>query len=534
MSPITARTEAADIEVDVLVVGAGPAGLTVANYLGLMGVRTLVAERNPTTVQEPRAVSIDDEALRTMQAIGLIDRVLPTIVAGYGARYYTPTGRPFARIAPTAREYGYHRRSAFRQPVLEAILREGLARFPSVDLRFGCTLTRFEQAADGVTAWLRDGAGGESVVRAAYLAACDGASSTVRGQLGIAMAGATFEERWLVLDAVDYDNEERDSIAYCDHARPAISLPGPERTRRWEFLVHPHERAEDFLEEAKIRDLLAGLGASSSTNIVRRTVYTFHARIAERWQEGRVFLIGDAVHLTPPYAGQGMNSGQRDALNFAWKAAAVVAGRLPPAALASYEPERRDHAWQLIRMALQIGRVMVPRNWLHTWGQVAFFRLIGVIPALRDYVLQMRFKPKPRIADGLMVPDGETPRRTRVGRMFPQPLVTRADGSEVLLDDVIGPRFALVAWGADPEAALAGLADPLWQRLDAHRIAILPAGAPSQDVAGVDAVVRADEPVPLGDGEIVLLRPDRYAAGVFSAAGEAAFSEAFRRVAGIV
>jgi 3-(3-hydroxy-phenyl)propionate hydroxylase len=520
----------ADITVDVLVVGAGPAGLTVANYLGLAGVRTLLAERNPTTVQEARAVSIDDEALRTMQAIGLIDRVMPTIVEGYGARYYTPNGRPFARVSPTAREFGYHRRSAFRQPVLEATLREGLDRFANVEQRFGHTLTGFEQDASGVTATLRDVTGGETIVRAAYLAACDGASSSVRGALGIAMSGTTFEERWLVLDAVDYDNEERDSIAYCDHRRPAITLPGPERTRRWEFLVHPHERAEDFLEETRIRELLGRLGAAASTNIVRKTVYTFHARMAERWSDGRVFLIGDAAHLTPPYAGQGMNSGQRDALNFAWKAAAVVAGRLPPAVLASYEAERRDHAWQLIRMALQIGFVMVPRNWFHTWGQIAFFRLFGLIPPLRDHVLQMRFKPKPRFIAGLMVPDGEAPARTRVGRMFPQPLVTRADGGEVLLDETIGPRFAILAYGRDGAAALAGLADPLWARLDARRIAIVPAGVPADDITGVDAVVRADEPVPVGEGECVVLRPDRYVAGVFRDGGEAAFCTAFRGV----
>jgi 3-(3-hydroxy-phenyl)propionate hydroxylase len=518
---------------DVLVVGAGPAGLTVANYLGLMGVRTLVVERNASTVQEPRAVSIDDESLRTMQAIGLVDRVLPTIVSGYGARYDTPNRRPFARIAPSAREFGYPRRSAFRQPVLESILHDGLARFESVKLRFGCALESFDQDEAGVTAVLRAADGTESTVRTGWLAACDGASSTVRSRLGIAMAGSTFEERWLVIDAVDYDNEERDSVAYCDHRRPAITLPGPEGTRRWEFLVKPGERAEDFFEEGTFRDLLAGLDASPTTNIVRRTVYTFHARIADRWSDGRVFLLGDAAHLTPPYAGQGMNSGQRDALNFAWKVAAVVVGRLPPAILASYERERRDHAWQLIRMAMQIGRVMVPRNWLQTWGQIAFFRCIGLIPPLRDHVLQMRFKPKPRFVDGLMVPDGESPRRTRVGRMFPQPLVSRADGAEVLLDEVIGPRFAVLACGADAEAALAGLGDPLWARLDARRVAILPAGTPSRGGSGVDAVVRADEPLPLAPGELILLRPDRYVAGVFAAAGEAAFCDAFRAVSEI-
>ena len=519
---------------DVLVVGAGPTALTVANYLGQAGVRALVIERNATTVQEPRAVSIDDEALRTMQAIGLADAVQATIVSGYGARYHTPGGRRFARVAPSAREFGYHRRSAFRQPVLESILRKGLDRFDCVDIRFGHTLERFEQDSDGVNAFVRDANGVELIVRAGYLAGCDGGGSTVRRQLGIEMGGSTFEERWLVLDAEDYVNEERDSIATCDHRRPAITLPGPEGTRRWEFLVKPGERDEDFLEDSKIRDLLAAHGAAASTNIVRKTVYTFHARLAERWSEGRVFLLGDAAHLTPPYAGQGMNSGLRDALNFAWKVSAVLAGRLPASALATYETERRDHAWQLIRMAMQIGWVMVPRNWFHTYGQIAFFRLIGVIPPLRDYFLQMRFKPKPRFAAGLMVFDGRPTRQTRVGRMFPQPLVTMPDGDEVLLDEAIGPQFALLAYGRDAEGALATLSDPLWKQLGARRIAILPAGEPVHDRAGVDIVTRADEPVPVSDGELILLRPDRYVAGIFKAEREAAFCDAFRDAIGIV
>lgn len=516
---------------DVLVIGAGPTGLTVANYLGRMGVRTLVVERNATTVREPRAVSIDDEALRTMQAIGLIDMVYPTIVAGYGARYHSPNHKPFARIAPSAREYGYPRRSAFRQPILETILCDGLDRFPNVEIRFGHTLERFEQDEEGVTSFLRGPDGSEIVIRATLLAACDGGSSTVRRLLNIDMSGATFEERWLVLDAVDFNNEERDSVATCDHRRPAITLPGPERTRRWEFLVKPGERDEDFLDDVKVRELLAEHGAAASTNIVRKTVYTFHARMAERWAVDRVFLLGDAAHLTPPYAGQGMNSGLRDALNFAWKAAAVLGGRLPASIMASYERERRDHAWQLIRMALQIGRVMVPRNWFHTWGQIAFFRMIGIIPPLRDYILEMRFKPTPRFSEGLMVPDGAPPRQTRVGRMFPQPLVTLENGDEVLLDEVTGPNFALIAHGPDAEAVLADLADPLWSQLGARRIAIVPAGELIHDRLEIDATVRADEPIPIDDGEIILLRPDHYVAGIFEAGGEAGFSEAFHMAA---
>ncbi|MEX2454587.1 MAG: bifunctional 3-(3-hydroxy-phenyl)propionate/3-hydroxycinnamic acid hydroxylase, partial [Rhodospirillaceae bacterium] len=506
-------------DIDVLIVGAGPTGLTVANYLGMCGVRVLVVERNAGTVAEPRAVSIDDESLRTMQAIGLIDRVREHIVEGYGARYYSPGQREFARVKPKVREFGHARRSAFHQPVLEATLRDGLGRFPCVDILFGHTFERFEQDAEGVTATVRDASGAARTIRASLLAACDGGRSSIRKALGVELKGSSFEERWLVFDMVDDSDDTPDSIAYCDHRRPAISLPGPNRTRRWEFLVHKGENADEFTRDEKIAALLAPYGGLGGAKVIRRIVYTFHARVAEKWGHGRVFLLGDAAHLTPPYAGQGMNSGQRDALNFAWKAAAVVCGKLDLAVMDSYESERRAHARSLIRMAIQIGWVMVPRNWLHTYGQIAFFRLAGFIPALRDYFLQMKFKPVPRFREGLVLADGESAKATLVGRMLPQPAVRDADGRDCLLDAMLGPGFALLALDLDPETAFSGLDQPVWTALDARRVVLrYDGGVPP----GPDGVCVAGTAAPVSAGfaryrqRILLVRPDRYVAAAFA------------------
>jgi 3-(3-hydroxy-phenyl)propionate hydroxylase len=507
------------VDVDVLIVGAGPAGLATANYLGMYGVRAMVVERNMGTVNEPRAVSIDDETLRSMQTLGLDGPIIAKTTPGYGARYFSPGQKEFARIQPTTREYGHPRRSGFRQPEFEADLRAGLSQYPTVDVRFGHGFESLEQDEAGVTAQVLDPDGHLITIRAGFLAACDGGRSSVRKQLGIELAGSSFNERWLVIDCVNDTDETPASIAYCDHRRAAITIPGPGRTRRWEFLLKCEEEDTDLLDDGKIRELLMPYIGGRDVEIIRKLVYTFHARIADRWRVGRVFLLGDAAHLTPPYAGQGLNSGQRDAANFAWKAAAVVKGQSGLSLLDSYEAERRDHAWSLIRMAIQIGWVMVPRNWFHTYAQIAFFRLAGIIPPVRDYFVGMKFKPVPRFQNGFLCADDLKASDTLVGRMLPQPDVIDGNGATRKLDDVLGPGFALLAIAPSGADDLAALDHPIWVRLDANPVVLTKDEPTGSDRA---SVVRIEDG-PLRHrfdkyaGRILLVRPDRYVAAAFDA-----------------
>ncbi|HEU0071874.1 MAG TPA: bifunctional 3-(3-hydroxy-phenyl)propionate/3-hydroxycinnamic acid hydroxylase [Alphaproteobacteria bacterium] len=514
----------------VLVVGAGPAGLTLANLLGRYGVETILIEQHQTTVQEPRAVSIDDESLRTMQAAGMIDEVAKDVIlGGYGYHYFTRHGRRFAQVLPTAADYGYPRRCPFQQPLFEATLREGLKRFPHVTALFGHKLTGFTQDESGVTASVARDDGTTLQIRAAYLAACDGGSSPIRKLLGIPLVGSSFEERWVVLDIVNRRDSIQHTHVYCSAARPAITLPGPHGTRRWEFRLRPEETDAEALKSESIKAMLALYGGDTEAEIVRQIVYTFHARTAERWRNSRVFLAGDAAHLTPPFAGQGMNSGIRDAHNLSWKLAAVTQGVLAAPLLDSYETERRDHAWSLIMMAVRMGQVMNPATRLREFLLVNAIRIANLVPSVRDYFMQMKFKPKPRFEKGFVVPDGLPPKKSLVGRMLPQPRVVAVDANaagtgdaETLLDEITGPGFALLAYGADAVTALMAAEHPLWRRLDARRVALLPPDAklPSPLPGGIfvalDRAGRFAKLFPSGQTRLLLLRPDRYVAAVFA------------------
>lgn len=520
------------IETDVLIVGAGPTGLTLANVLGNSKVSTLLIERKESTIGEPRAVSIDDESLRTMQAIGLANAVLKNVVTGYGVHYLSkPSGRCFAKVEPSASDYGYPRRNAFRQPLLEASLREGLKRFDTVDIRFSHIMESFTQDAEGVTANIRRSTGESLVVRARYMVGADGGRSPTREALGQTMVGSTFKSRWLVIDTEDDDDPFWQTRVYCDARRPIVDVPGPHRTRRYEILVHPGEDADVTMQAARVEELLWPLRQGRPTNIIRKVVYTFHARMAEHWRVHRIFLAGDAAHLTPPYAGQGLNSGIRDAHNLGWKLAARCDGILSDAALDSYEQERRPHAWALIRMALNLGIVMAPRTRFHAWIAQAFFTTIGYIPPLRDYFLQMKFKPKPLYRKGLLGPESFPGTR---GKMFPQPIVRTKAGTEILLDELIGNHFSLISYHSSTINAPLKLSDPLWHRIGAVRIIIYSATftfdalpLPENTIVVIDSKDALREQYASRQGQILLVRPDRYVAGSFHAAAETNFARTF-------
>jgi 3-(3-hydroxy-phenyl)propionate hydroxylase len=433
--------------------------------LGVHGVKTLVVEKNERLEGEPRAVTLDDESLRTLQGAGLSQAVLGEVVLGYGVRYFAWNGKPLAAIQPTRQEYGYPKRNAFRQPRLVQTLGQGLQRFDHVDVRFGHELLSIAEDAQGARSALRHG-DRQVTVAAKWVVACDGGRSKVRDLLGVKLDGDTYPERWLIVDLADRTVPLRHTSTYCDPRRPAIRLPGPQGALRYEFMLRGEDRDEDVLQESVFRQWIRDrVPEDAALPLVRKAVYGFHARVATRWKQGRVLLAGDAAHLTPPFAGQGLNSGIRDAANLGWKLAAVLRWGAGPELLDSYETERRPHAAALIRMALRIGAFMQPKTIPGAVLAQTALRALCLIPRCRDYILQLRFKPKPQLQGGAFEPSG-THRRSE---LIPQPEVELRGGRIERLDTVLGDGFAVLGWDGPAFRAAAQ--------------ALLPAGAPGRAVA---------------------------------------------------
>lgn len=499
----------------VVIVGGGPTGLTLGSLLARYGIPVMLIEQNTSTVQEPRAVSIDDEALRTMQAVGVVDQVLPEIVLGYGSHYYSAGGRCFLRVQPQTREYGYPRRNAFQQPILEATLRDHLLTQSNVEVWFGSEALAFEQDADEVRLQVRRPDQSTTTVRCQYLLGCDGGRSPIRTQLGIPLEGDTFRERWLIVDILDTKDRSRDTKVFCNPAFPCISLPGPKGTRRFEFMLQNDESDIEALKPEKIAKRLALYSNDDTCTIRRKTVYTFHARLAQRWREGRIFLAGDAAHLSPPFAGQGMNSGIRDAHNLAWKLAVMLQGKLGPALLDTYEVERRDHVWDMIRLALRMGHVMMPRNRVRASALQTAFTLLNFLGPVRDYFGEMKYKPKPHFRQGFFLNPEAFPDPTNlVGRLFPQPDV-RA-GVAGRFDDVLGDGFALLATPGTSTHLLEQLPEHICAKLEIKRLALMDGDQKADQYSEAVTAIRVDRqfmPKRLDKLRgLVLLRPDRYVA----------------------
>jgi 3-(3-hydroxy-phenyl)propionate hydroxylase len=503
---------------DVLIVGAGPVGLTLANYLGMHGVRTRVIEQRDVLIDYPRGVGVDDESLRAFQAIGLIDRILPHTTPNQVMRFVNGKGRTLAVIAPTEQPFGWPRRSGFIQPLVDEQLLVGLDRFDEVEVLWSHTLDSLATGADGVTATVIGPNGKQEIVRARYAVGCDGGRSTTRRLIGTSFEGTTSATRWVVIDLRNDPLGTPNVTVGADPVRPFVSVSLAHGVRRFEFMIHddePDEMVEDpdFLAEL----LKPHIPYPSQIDVIRKRVYTHHSRIAGSFRDGPVFIAGDAAHLMPVWQGQGYNSGIRDAVNLGWKLALVVRGGAGDALLDSYDPERRDHARAMIDLSTLVGKWVSPTSNRVAAVRDVVLRVVAAIPTFKQYLVEMRFKPMPRYTRGAIT-ELYAADEGVVGRQFIQPRVDTRTERGVPLDAVTGPWFSVLCWNNDPRAVLGEEADR-WLGLGARLVELRPQpqlhwpGADHDDVQVVgDSSGALKRWFDGQNSSVLFLRPDRFVA----------------------
>jgi 3-(3-hydroxy-phenyl)propionate hydroxylase len=511
---------------NVIVVGAGPVGCTAALLLADRGIPVTVIERYPQPHPLPRAVHLDDEVARILHRVSVSHAFLAGSRPASGLRLLDAEHRVMAefRRDSGATDNGFPGANMFHQPELEALLFHRIDQHPLIDLHRGVEVRAIDGVHDPLTAppvRLHTRAVADEAARTftgSLVLGCDGANSTVRPLLGVHMRDLRFTERWLVVDVraatplPTWDGVEQ----ICDPARAATFMQVTGDRYRWEFQLRDGEDETDLIATlGRLLQPWTGRPGLAGLEVTRSAVYTFQARLATRFQAGRAFLLGDAAHLTPPFIGQGMAAGIRDADNLAWKVAHVMTGRATPDLLSTYQTERRPHAAAMIRKAKLVG-------WAMTGGQdaAAAVRRLLLAAAVRNSHIRdaVASTATPRLRSGALQPTSALARRPRalhVGALIPNAVLCLASGNQVRLDDVLDAAPTMLT-ARRPEPQLVGLC----RRRDITLVRITDdADAHPTNSGWVDARLapgRATGLQALVDDPslTVLVRPDRYIAAV--------------------
>ncbi len=471
-------------ETDVVIIGCGPVGALLANLLGLQGIATVVLEREAAAYSLPRAVQFDDEVMRLLQTVGLAESMQPLVHVVPGMKFVDDSGRLLldwqrpVEVGPQ----GWHRSYRFHQPDLERILRDGFARWPTLSFYSRSEVYAIDETPDAVLVRYEDLTNGRlNLCRARYVVGCDGARSLVRRLIGQPMEDLGFHERWLVVDTIlrrprpdlgDY------SVQHCNSSRPATYVRGTGNRRRWEIAVLPDEVGDVITRPANVFQLLKPWLSPEDADLERAALYIFHSAIALKWRRARLMIAGDAAHLTPPFLGQGMCAGIRDAGNLAWKLARVLRGKNDDSVLDTYQAERSPHVREYIDLAVRLGGLINAKS----IGSV-------VADAGPDGGVAKMTSIKPRLGAGLSAGWGGI-----AGEIAPQPHLQNG----IRLDDHVGYEFAAIL-RPDFAAAL-----PIDVRAHLDERGIVTVVADARETAAWLQDIEAPA---------VLVRPDRYVLG---------------------
>lgn len=500
---------------NVLIVGGGPVGVLTANLLGIEGIPVLLIDENPGILEIPRAISLDQDALRILQASGLgeeASQIMPSI--SY-VEMISPYVGTLAKINSMGSMDGHPRLVSIYQPDLERLLRKGLERFDHVKLWSECTYITHTESDSEVIVKVKCN-GTNYRISTGFLLGCDGAHSRIRENQGWRMKGSAYKEDWLILDVEDMPNVLDKVEFICDPKRPIAHVPGPGKSQRWEFLLRNGETREEMEKPEKVAELIRPWGELSSMNVQRKAVYRFQAKTAECMGKGRVFLLGDAAHLTPPFAGQGLVSGMRDSFNLAWKIASVLRKEASKDILSSYNLERKPHAKKMIRLAVFLGSIIMTRSRLAAFFRDFLIKFLSFTPA-RPYLSDLRLKPDNSFSKGLFLKKN-TLKNSSIspGSVFPQAPLRSKKGNWELSDSLLGPNLCLVGYGVHPSGTLSRSCMEVWKKMGGRILYI----SNQQQTTGilsdsVEDVTSSFLKFFGGADRFAIVRPDKIVAAVF-------------------
>ncbi|SEL01183.1 3-(3-hydroxy-phenyl)propionate hydroxylase [Stigmatella aurantiaca] len=502
--------------VDVIIVGCGPVGAITANYLGQDGVRTLIIDRELYAHTQPRAFSCDDETQRNFQSAGMVDELAVSLYHCPRMDYIDGQRNVLASAVFKGLDFGHgHTALAFfSQPQLEGVLRQGLRRFPHVELRMGHEVESFTQDAGGVTVHMTERlTGRKRTVRAQYLLGCDGSHSSIREMLQIPMKGTSYGVPWITITATTPTPEPIYTYYVCDPERPGFATRGALNEIRMDLLLRGNERTEVVEKKEVVERIIGSFMDPSLVTIVRAAVFTFHSKVAQRWRAGRVFLLGDAAHLMPPFLGQGMCSGIRDAVNLTWKLALAVKGTAGDELLDTYERERRPHAVNMINATVKMGQIFLSRSKFVAALRNKVMQWIWRNPKTRPLLRDWKVKQPIVLTHGFMA-GGKHKKGLSGGTYFPQPTVGLAGGSRAALDTLFSNRFAVLCM-ADTAEPVRRSAEALARDLNGVLLRVLPAARAHEAHNGdvVDEGGQLSAWFSLHQADTAVVRPDRFVYG---------------------
>jgi 3-(3-hydroxy-phenyl)propionate hydroxylase len=496
-------------DADVAVVGYGPTGLIAALTLAKEGASVIAFEQYESIYPRARAVTINDWTLRIIQDLGIDEQVLKVIEPQRALRWQTYDGHEVMRVehppstlGASARFYNIY------QPVMEATLRECGAEYGErLAVHYNTKVTAIEQDDHGVTVTSRDASGAVTTRRVRYVIGADGGGSTVRENLGIEMIGDTLDRMWIIIDCyVKRWWPDRDLLTFwTDNKRPVVDIMIAAHAHRWEIPLDNATEA-DFPTNEQVWPLLKALGHDEQDiDIHQYAFYRHSVRYAKRWRDRRVFLAGDTCHLTPPWAGSGMQSGMRDGHNIGWKLGRVLAGTLDERWLDTYEIERRPSVVHYTNLAVTLGRIIKQEA-----SPEEIAAMSAPIPGLVT-----PWEP-PINAPGQLWSGwfrGPFEDASIIGRQVPQPTVCDPHAM-ARLDDRIGRGFVLLGDDMDPASVLTAEQRAGWDALGARYIAIRAQDAytlpDADEIVDLDGV---NQPWMRRYGaKVIAVRPDKFVA----------------------